>query len=272
MTKIPHIDFVTEALAEAGELDVLPRFRQLTSGVIIEKKPGDVVTIADIEAEARLTESLSKLLPGSVVIGEEAHHKDPKIINHIHNHEYVWLVDPVDGTGNFVAGSPNFCLMAALVVKGIPQLACIHDPITKNTATAKLGEGAYLNDVRIPSPASVSFDEMVGQVNLGLFDKIQHDHVKSVLNSTFKKIDRVRCAGQDFVNQALGNRHFALYRYLWSWDHVPGVLILQESGGHVARIDGELYRAEDRVHGLLSAPNKDAWDELNQFFKELNVV
>lgn len=269
MLKLPNIDQVKDALAEAGELDVLPRFQQLKNGEITEKSPGDVVTVADIEAEARLTKSLSALLPGSVVVGEEAHHKNPDIINRMSTHDYVWLVDPVDGTGNFVAGKPTFCVMTALIVKGQPHMACIYDPITKNTAFAEKGNGAYLNHVPIKTPSGVSFDEMVGQVNLGLFDKDKQNNVKSKIKDTFKTIDPMRCAGQDFVAQALGRRHFALYRYLWSWDHVPGVLILGEAGGYVARIDGKDYRAQDRTHGLLSAPDKDTWEALNQYFKEV---
>lgn len=269
MVKLPYIDQVRDALIEAGELDILPRYQQLASNDITEKSPGDVVTIADIEAEKRLTKSLTALLPGSVVVGEEAHHKNPDIINRIKNHDYVWLVDPVDGTGNFVAGNPTFCVMAALVVKGKAHMACIYDPITKNTAFAELGNGAYLNHVRIKTPGAISFENMVGQVNLGLFDRDKQTDVKIAINDTFKTIDRMRCAGQDFVGQALGRRHFALYRYLWSWDHVPGVLILKEAGGHVARIDGKPYLAQDRTHGLLSAPDKDTWDALCQYFKEV---
>jgi len=267
--KLPQIDQIKDALMEAAELDVLPRFQQLASRDIIEKSPGDVVTIADVEAEERLTKSLAALLPGSVVVGEEAHHKNPDIINRIKEHDYVWLIDPVDGTANFVAGSPTFCVMAALVVKGEPTMACIYDPITKNVAFAEKDNGAYLNNVPIKTQGAVSFEDMVGQVNLGLFEKNKHDNIKLKLNETFKTIDRMRCAGQDFVNQALGRRHFALYRYLWSWDHVPGVLILKEAGGHVACIDAKPYQAQDRVHGLLSAPDKESWDALNHFFKNL---
>lgn len=269
MQKLPYIDQIKDALVEAGELDILPRYQQLACGDIIEKNPGDVVTIADIEAEERLTKSLTALVPGSVVVGEEAHHKNPDIINRINEHDYVWLVDPVDGTGNFVAGNPTFCVMAALLVKGEPHMACIYDPITKNTAFAEKDNGAYLNHVPIKTPNAVSFEDMVGQVNLGLFDREKQGQAKSAFNNTFKTIDRMRCAGQDFVNQALGRRHFALYRYLWSWDHVPGVLILREAGGHVARIDGKDYQAQDRAYGLLSAPDKDSWEALNQYFKDV---
>ena len=74
---------------------------------INEKTPGDLVTIADHEAEARLTEALAGLIPGSRVVGEEAVSVDPGLLDGL-DQGCVWLVDPLDGTGNFVAGSPHF--------------------------------------------------------------------------------------------------------------------------------------------------------------------
>ena len=92
---------------------MLPRFRHLSDGEVKVKAPGDVVTIADHEAERALTAGLSRLLPGSEVVGEEAVAADPDVLGRLGDRGAVWVVDPVDGTNNFAAGkTPHLTLTA----------------------------------------------------------------------------------------------------------------------------------------------------------------
>src|SRR6185437_792815 len=98
--------------------EVMPRFEKLESGDISEKGPGDLVTVADIAAEHRLTPALRGLLPGSLVVGEEAVAADPAVLALLDGDDYVWVVDPIDGTANFAAGIPLFAVMVALIRRG----------------------------------------------------------------------------------------------------------------------------------------------------------
>ena len=103
---------------------VLPRFRNLTKDDVRTKSgPGDLVTAADEEAELLLSKGLTDLWPGSLVIGEEAAAADESVLDHLTKPERVWLIDPIDGTANFVAGYAAFALVLALVENGETTMA-----------------------------------------------------------------------------------------------------------------------------------------------------
>src|SRR5215831_11049818 len=123
---------VTALIEETAALEILPRFQKLAAGEIREKSPGDYVTVADEAAEAHLSPRLTALLPGSLVLGEEAA-----------------AVDPIDGTGNFAAGRPGFAVMVALIRSDAVVAGWIHDPIGGRTAVAAAGEGAWIGECRL---------------------------------------------------------------------------------------------------------------------------
>src|SRR5687768_3745093 len=108
---------VFEILQSAADTAILPRFRKLAAGEVVEKAKDEVVTIADREAELLIEPQLSKLLPGSRVVGEEACAAEPHLLERLDDGD-VWLVDPLDGTANFVAGRPVFASMVALLRDG----------------------------------------------------------------------------------------------------------------------------------------------------------
>ncbi|MGW0584667.1 inositol monophosphatase family protein, partial [Streptomyces sp. NPDC002920] len=104
-----HSADVEDAIRQAAATEIMPRFRQLAAHEIDQKNgPHDLVTDADRRAERYLTEVLGALLPGSVVVGEEAVHADPATYGAIRGDAPVWIVDPVDGTRQFVHGDEGF--------------------------------------------------------------------------------------------------------------------------------------------------------------------
>lgn len=258
-------DTVTALLREAAETLVLPRFDSLRKHEIIEKAPGDVVTVADLEAEHFLTDRLADLLPGSLVVGEEAHSKNPEILRRFEDDAPVWVIDPVDGTRNFTKASETFCMMVALVERNRPVMGWIHDPLPNRTAFAAEGQGAWLDGERLTVPEPPADDAMIGQLNFWYFEKPRREAIKAQALERFGQLASMSCAGHDYLGQSRGKRHFSFYRRLWPWDHAPGVLLLREAGGMAERVDGGTYRAGDRVHGLLSAPNAASWKSLRHF-------
>jgi len=259
------MDRVAESLREAAEEIVLPRFRSLGEGEIMEKAPGDLVTVADLEAERFLTARLLDLLPGSLVVGEEAYSENPDILKRFDEDRDVWVVDPVDGTVNFTKGKSTFCMMIALIRNNETQMGWIYDPTTGRMATAELGEGARINDEIPPPRKAPPFSDMIGLINSFYFEEPLRSHIREEAPRTFKEINSLSCSGHDFLSQLLGERHFSFYRRLWCWDHAPGTLMLREAGAIVDRIDEQPYRAGDRVYGLLSAPDRDTWNALLRF-------
>jgi len=252
---------VSAAIREAAELDILPRFRRLAAGEVMEKRPGDVVTIADIEAEQRLRRIFKDIAPDAGFVGEEAAHADASLHDLLLGDEPCWVVDPVDGTANFASGKTPFVVQVAFVAGGQTVAAWIFDPVASEMRVAEEGGGAWSNGARIHAAPAVPLDEMVGSVNVRALGDDLRDRLRSRLDA-FGSLVTHRCAGHDFSDLAKGNKHFSLYRRLWSWDHAPGVLLHREAGGHTARADGRPYRPGDRVETLLSAPDRESWQSI----------
>ena len=143
-------DAVAALLREVAASEVLPRFRNLAKADVRAKTSAqDLVTLADLEAERVLTARLPALLPGSVVVGEEAAYADPRVLERLDGETPVWVIDPVDGTANFSAGRPTFAMIVALVDRGQTVAGWILDPLHDRMALAERGAGAWLGDTRI---------------------------------------------------------------------------------------------------------------------------
>lgn len=264
MTLLPDSDSVVAIIRETAERDIIPRFRRLQRHEVMEKNAGEVVTIADIEAEHRLSRRLPELVPGSQVVGEEAVAKDPSVLDRLSAGGPAWLVDPVDGTGNFAAGSPIFGVIVCFLVDGRSRAGWIHDPISGETAIAYEGEGAWYAGKRISAGPPTSFDSMIGSLNYSYYPHEVREAVRRRAR-TFLELRTYRCAAHDYLSLARGQKHFSLYRRLWPWDHAAGVLLLREAGGYSARLDGTDYRAADRVEGLLSTTDAQSWEAIKNF-------
>ena len=150
--------FIRETAAQA----ILPRFRQLRQEDIREKKPGDFVTIADLEAEQMLTERLLAAMPGSVVLGEEAAAKDPARLALLAGEAPVWVIDPIDGTANFARGEPGFAVILALVERAEVRAGWIYDPLGDTMVLAERGSGAWSQGRRLAVDGEASAERMTG--------------------------------------------------------------------------------------------------------------
>jgi fructose-1,6-bisphosphatase/inositol monophosphatase family enzyme len=254
---LPDSDKVARLIAEIAAEEVMPYFEKLGHDDIREKKPGDLVTIADVAAERRLTPLLSDLLPGSRVVGEEAVAADPGVLDALAGTAPVWLVDPIDGTANFAAGTPIFAVMVALVREGQTVMGWIHEPVTRRTASAVLGEGAWRDGQRLRIAAATGLPPR----------RLGNHRLVRRLDGRSDLVDEVfefRCAGHEYVMLASGAAQFALYNRLLPWDHAPGHLLHREAGGFSARLDGSPYTPRDATPGLLLAPDAESWKTLRE--------
>lgn len=258
-------DAVYEAIIAAAESAVLPRFQNLAEGEISSKSsPSDLVTIADREAEALLTESLSKIMPGSVVVGEESVSANPSLLNAIDGDAPVWIVDPVDGTRNFANGQTPFCVMVALTLRGITVGAWIWRPIDSEMVVAFRDEGVRLfetntgntRSLQVSRPLAVT--EMNGFVSFKYLDE-EHRALARKNAKKMRRIQAIGCAGEEYLRIAEGRDHFAVFGSLHPWDHAPGSLIVEEAGG-LAVIGGEAYRPTNRIGPLWIASSGHVFD------------
>lgn len=220
-----------------------------------------MVTAADVEAERRLGLRLAELLPGVPMVGEEATAREPTLSGSWPAETpRVWLVDPLDGTANFIAGSNDWAVMVALVERGITVASWMWRPADRRLFVAERGSGASLNGQRLLCPAAPrEVGELAGAVLTRYFNEV----TRSILTRNTHRFAKVtagrRCAGVEYPMIAEGHQHFALFHRTVPWDHAPGVLLIEEAGGRACRLDGVAYLPAQVTSGLLIAADELTW-------------
>jgi len=256
----PAIDTAVVALMrQVGADIILPRYRRLAADEVMEKSPGDVVTVVDRESEAILTEGLAALLPSARVVGEEAVAADPALLDRLDDGT-VWLVDPLDGTRNFSEGHGPFAVMIGLIDAGEAVAAWILDPVTGRLCQALRDGGAFIDGVRIAARTSTAPLPIAAIATYFL----PPDRREDIATRSAGKLNVVpipMCAGEQYPRLVLGTNDIALFERTLPWDHVPGALFVEEAGGRVARPDGTPYRAASTASGLIGAATPELWDK-----------
>ena len=257
---------VDALIRTVAETVVLPRFRNLTDADVRTKTgPGDLVTAADEEAEQLLAEGLTQLWPGSLIIGEEAAARDPSVLALLAQPEPVWVIDPIDGTANFVDGKAVFAVVLALIENGETTTAWIHDPIKGRTLWAATGKGTWVDGIRL------DVDERL-EVDLSVMSASLYHRAFKPARSAFANIRRSGSAAHEYWALAENRLQISSFTRLKPWDHAAGVLIHSEAGGYSRMLDGMPYNpANNEKRGLLSAPSKSVWEKVRALADEQYV-
>ena len=261
-SRSPGIDAVTALIVEAAETLILPRFRHLRPEDIEDKATSpdrqDLVTIVDREVEVWLTRAFARLEPAATVIGEEAVHAAPELVNLVATDTPLWIIDPIDGTKNFARGDDGFGVMVSRVMAGQTQAAWLMLPARGEMFVAEAGSGTWRNGRPIRVPVTTAPDEPRGLV----FDRYMPPDVRAHVNriaegSAFGIEPYSTCAAVEYTDILRGDKDFAVYYRLLPWDHAAPALILTEAGGSVAHLSGKPYsvRSDDQV--TIVARNSD---------------
>ena len=242
---------VLTLVQDVAEEVVVPRFRALDSEEIDEKGPGDLVTVADQEAERLLTDALLAAYPDALVLGEEATASDPSLLERFRAADHAFTVDPVDGTKNFVKGSPDHAVMLAELRGGDVVRSWIWQPQHRHAYVAERGAGAFRDGTRLVRPP-------VGELR-GVTSR------RSWIGRTLGALSALEltwvCCGVDYPKLVEGDADYAVYRKGNPWDHAPGSLLVTEAGGYVGTFAGEPYRAQDpEPAGLVAAADRATYD------------
>lgn len=229
-----------------------PRFRALADGEVTSKThPGDLVTVADREAEVILARELRAAYPDAMVLGEEAYAEDADLLEHFRGAAHAFTVDPVDGTRNFVHGSPDHAVMVAEVRDGRAERAWIWQPQHRRAYVAERGQGLWCDGRRVRRDAPDA-DPATWRVRASARRLVgTHLGQAGPLGLTW-----VSC-GIDYPHLAEGDCDALVYRGTMPWDHVPGSLMLEEVGGTVLTTDGEPYSPSGRPRGLVAAASRE---------------
>jgi len=253
------IDLISKIIKDVADQEITPRFRNLKEDEVIFKEPGEFVTTADLAAEFEISEGIRALYPQAVVTGEEDISKNPMKLVELLSSQCGFLIDPIDGTNNFIKGDERFAVMAVALQYGEVVASWIYLPAADLLAVAEKSAGAYLNGTKVNvSPAPEELSNMIGAAHINRMPAEQ----KLKTRENLKKISKncpAFCAGYDYVSLTKGKTHFSSYHRTLLWDHLPGTLLYEEAGGYARTLDGELYTARNDGSGLLCAPNKNAW-------------
>jgi myo-inositol-1(or 4)-monophosphatase len=222
------LDLAVRAAQAAGAI-LTGYWHDRASLQISTKRAGDFVSQADVAAELCLRDILLGANPADGWLGEETPRAEGA--------HRLWIVDPLDGTTNFLRGIPHWAVSIALDAGGGRRIGVIHDPLKQETFTAVLGQGAFLNG----SPIAVSdTDDMAGALfGTGIpFGGMAHidDHAADIaaLMPRCAGVRRMGAAALDLAYVAAGRLDGFWERRLQQWDIAAGLVILREAGAHVA--------------------------------------
>jgi myo-inositol-1(or 4)-monophosphatase len=199
------------------------------------KGPANFVTAADRRAEEILYTELAKARPGYGFLGEEAGPREGSDKSH------TWIVDPLDGTTNFLHGIPQFAISIALEREGQLQSAVVFNPVTDEMFTAERSHGAYLNDRRLRVAARERLPDCVIATGTPFHGTSGHEEFVAELSRVMNEVAGVRRFGSaalDLAWVAAGRFDAYWERDISAWDMAAGILLVREAGGVVSDLDG----------------------------------
>ena len=212
-------------------------FGEVAELQVSKKGAGDYVSAADIKAEQVLFEELMRVRPGYGFIGEERGLIEGSDKTH------TWIVDPLDGTTNFLHAIPHFAVTAALERDGVIVAGVTYNPISNEMFWAEKGKGAYLNDKRLRVAARRHLDETVLATGIPFIGKPGHAVFLKELHQVSQRVSGVRRFGSaalDLAYVAAGRFDGYWERGLQNWDMAAGTLLVTEAGGKVTDADGDI--------------------------------
>lgn len=241
MTATPQFDFVpaiSEIAREAGAL-LMGYFHKRVK--VEYKGDVDLVTVADRESEALILSRIRKQWPSHDVMGEEGSRIQT-------GSDYLWYIDPLDGTTNFAHGFPVFCVSLALQHQGKRIAGVVFDPTRDELFAAELDRGAYLNHNRIAVSKVDNLAESLVGTGFPSHKRHKNPNIFFYHQITLHShgVRRAGSAALDLCSVAAG-RLDAFWEFnLNPWDTAAGVLIAEEAGARVSKFDGSPFQIDSR--------------------------
>ena len=210
-------------------------FGELAELQVAKKAPADFVTAADLKAEQVIFEELSRARPGYSFHGEERGLIEGSDKTH------TWIVDPLDGTTNFLHAIPHFAINIALQRDGAIVAGVTYSPVTNELFWAEKGRGAFVNDHRLRVAARQKLDESIVGAGIPFLGHGLHATFLKELHQVSQRVAGVRSLGATALDLAwvAAGRFDAFWdRKSFPWDYAAGMLLVTEAGGKVTTADG----------------------------------
>jgi myo-inositol-1(or 4)-monophosphatase len=230
-----NINVMVKACRKAAKI-LIRDFGEIENLQVSLKGPGNFVTASDMKVEKILIEELQKARPTYSILSEE--------IGEINNDEsFKWIIDPIDGTANFLHGIPHFAISVGLehdkeIISGI-----IYDPIKDEMFIAEKGNGAFLNNKRMRVSARSKLENCIictgGPKKDSKHRELTLEEYKKISSKVFIPVRKLGSASLDMAYVAAGRYDGYWQRDLSYWDIAAGIILVKESGGFVSDFNGE---------------------------------
>ncbi len=243
------------AIAKSGGALALDYYRRLPTLEVVSKGLQDFVTEADQNVELHIRDLITAAFPDDGIVGEEHAPKTGTT-------GYRWVIDPIDGTSNFINAMPVWCVVIAIVKDDATQIGVIHDPVHDETFHAVKGAGAMLNDAPMRMPADAVISR--GTISTGYCNRISKASLVAVIDAVVARdgvFHRNGSGALSLAYVAAGRLIGYLEGHMNAWDCLAGQLIIAEAGGRV-----EPQSADDMIvkGGRVVAGSAGIFDELVQ--------
>ncbi len=213
------------------------------------------VTNVDLAIQKYLNQQLSLLIPGSSIYGEEN--------DEVKFNDYTWIVDPIDGTNNFMRTIPHYAISIALMVEGDIILGLVYNPMTKELFKAIKGEGSFLNNDKIEVSNS-TFEESLFCTSLSVYNKKLMQKCLNIMTETYLQCVDIRRFGScalELCYLASGRVDLYFEAQVYPWDYGAASLILLEAGGVIGTTFDQRLEHNKAVP-LIAANNKKNYEKL----------
>jgi histidinol phosphatase-like enzyme (inositol monophosphatase family) len=222
-----------EIARRAADLSAKLALRHQKAGIFAENKPDDSpVTIADRECEKLIAKLLEEAFPDDGILGEEGSRKESK-------NGRRWIIDPIDGTRDFVRGNPLWSVLIALEEAGEVQAGVVHLPLMGNTCWASRGGGAFRNDIRLKVSSIAQPEHAV--ISLNSLNRVKNDSLRGLMTSYLTLFWAFRCLGgtPDAMMVAEGQMDAWVEPKVAPWDMAAAQVILEEAGAVFFAFNGK---------------------------------
>ncbi len=258
------IEQIKKIIISASKDILLPSFNEVSKRY---KADGSIVTEADLAMQQALIDTLRQRYPSIGFLGEEMTPEQQQGL--LDSEQPLWCVDPIDGTSNYSAGLPYFCVSLALIVNKSIVLGIIYDPIRDECFSARQGCGAYLNDQLLTAQSThLNLEQSIALID---FKRLPNDMAaKLVTDKPYSSQRSLGSIALELCWLAAGRSHVYLHAKQQLWDYAAAYVILNEVNAHASTLSGQdIFDGSLQSKSTVAASNKALY---TQWINYLNTI
>lgn len=257
---LPNLTKLADCMRDSAREEVLSRFEKVGFSI---KQDGSLLTEADLACDCRLREQLTDAYPHIGFLSEEMKASEQQVL--LENSEWLWVLDPLDGTGNFASGFPLFCSSLALVHDGKVVQGLTYDPVRDEMFMAERGKGAFLNQKKLVCRSGeLSLDQTTALVD---FKRLSSNLRNALIHQTpYRSQRNLGTCALEWAWVASNRAQLYVHGGMKLWDLAAGTLIVEEAGGYACTLDGKnAFAVDGETRSAVVANDKQLFEEWTQF-------